>query len=46
MLPASEIMADLLSAMQKLIRVQPELGPLLGRAIATARLGYPRSNAA
>ena len=45
-LPASEITGDLLSAMQKLMRVQPELGPLLGRAIATARLGYPRSNAA
>ena len=41
-LPASEIMGGLRAAIQRLIRVQPALGPLLGKAIAAVRLGYPR----
>lgn len=44
--PASESIGGFLSAIEKLKRVQPELAPLLGRALAAARLGISRPTAA
>jgi hypothetical protein len=43
--PMSEATEGLASTIQMLKRVQPELAPLLGRALATARLGSPRAAA-
>jgi hypothetical protein len=45
-MPAPEAMDGLVSAIEMLKRVQPELAPLFGRALAAARLGIPRSTAA
>ncbi len=42
-LPASRPMAGLVSALDSLKRVQPQLRPLLGRALAAAKLGMSRS---
>jgi hypothetical protein len=44
-LPASGTMAGLAIAIERLKRVQSELAPHLGRALAAARLGVPRSAA-
>lgn len=46
MLPSSGLLSDLLSAIQKLKLIQPDLAPFLGNALAIARLGLPRSVAA
>lgn len=46
LLPATGPMAHLVLALETLKRVQPDLGPVLGKALATARLGVPRSIAA
>ena len=46
MLPSSGLLSDLLSAIQKLKLIQPDLAPFLGKALAIARLGLPRSVAA
>jgi hypothetical protein len=43
-MPASAA-EGLVSALETLKRVQPELASLLGRALAAARLGIPRSTA-
>jgi hypothetical protein len=43
--PASEAAEGLASTIEALKRIQPELAPLLGRALAAARLGSPRSAA-
>jgi hypothetical protein len=40
--PASEAAEGLASTIEMLRRIQPQLGPLLGRAYAAARLGSPR----
>ena len=44
-IPASEAAAGLASTIEMLKRVQPDLAPLLGRALAAARLGSPRAAA-
>ena len=43
--PASEAAEGLASTIEMLRRIQPELAPLLGRALAAARLGSPRAAA-
>jgi hypothetical protein len=45
-LPSSEGMAELVTAIWQLKRLQPELAPLLGKSLAIARLGLLRSAAA
>jgi hypothetical protein len=45
-LPSSEVISGLISAIESLRRVQPLLAPLLGKALAAARLALPRSTAA
>jgi hypothetical protein len=40
--PASEAAAGLAATIETLKRIQPEMAPLLGRALAVARLGSPR----
>ena len=40
--PASEAAAGLAATIETLKRIQPERAPLLGRALAVARLGSPR----
>jgi hypothetical protein len=44
-IPASEAAAGLVSTIEMLKRVQPDLAPLLGRALAVSRLGSPRAAA-
>ena len=44
-IPASEAAEGLASTIEMLKRVQPDLAPLLGRALAAARLGSPRAAA-
>ena len=41
--PASEATGGLASNIEMLKRIQPNLAPLLGRALSTARLGSPRA---
>jgi hypothetical protein len=45
-LPSSEVISGFISAIESLRRVQPLLAPLLGKALAAARLALPRSAAA
>jgi hypothetical protein len=45
-LPSSEVISGLISAVVSLRRVQPLLAPMLGKALAAARLALPRSTAA
>jgi hypothetical protein len=45
-LPSSRVISALITAVESLRRVQPDLAPLLGRALAAARLAQPRSSAA
>jgi hypothetical protein len=45
-LPSSEAISGLILAMEALRRIQPLLAPLLGRALAAARLALPRLAAA
>jgi hypothetical protein len=45
-IPASEAADGLVATIEMLKRIQPELAPLLGRALATARLASPRVAAA
>ena len=42
-IPASEAAEGLASNIEMLKRIQPNLAPLLGRALSTARLGSPRA---
>jgi hypothetical protein len=41
--PASEAAEGLASSLEILKRIQPNLAPLLGRALSVARLGSPRA---
>jgi hypothetical protein len=43
--PASEAAEGLAATIEMLKRIQPEMAPLLGRALAAARLGTPRAAA-
>jgi hypothetical protein len=43
--PASEAAEGLVATIEMLKRIQPEMAPLLGRALAAARLGSPRAAA-
>jgi hypothetical protein len=43
--PASEAAEGLAATIEMLKRIQPEMAPLLGRALAAARLGSPRAAA-
>jgi hypothetical protein len=45
-LPSSRVASALISAIESLRRVQPDIAPLLGRTLAAARLTQPRSSAA
>jgi hypothetical protein len=44
-IPVSEAAAGLASTIEMLKRIQPDLAPLLGRALSAARLGSPRGAA-
>ena len=44
-IPASEAAEGLASTIEMLKRIQPDLAPLLGRALSAARLGSPRAAA-
>jgi hypothetical protein len=44
-IPASEAAEGLASNIEMLKRIQPNLAPLLGRALSAARLGSPRAAA-
>lgn len=45
-LPTPDMLADLVDLLESLKQVAPEMAPLLGRAVATAKLGKHRSVAA